>query len=364
MKLNCVYITALIGLVIFVLAGFGACGDDGSPSDPGDDPNHIDTTPPSAVTDLAIDLRFPEAISITWTAPGDDGNDGTAEQYDIRYSDQLITEQTWETDVQLSHEPRPIGAGLQQSMRVYGLEPSSDYHFAMKTYDEASNVSGLSNSIVGRTLPEDNRPATTSDLNPITLDETSFMLIWTTPGDDGMLGLASQYDVRYAQSAFGTFEWETATKLADLPTPKTAGELDTVIVSGLQADTHYRFALKTADEVPNWSGMSNVARGLSWGEVLATSGKMFTAGDTLVIVYRAPGEAKCTLRIKQSSVETCEPAPWGYNEILVSDRLPAGTYTYFYDFYNENTQTYEPPYGLVFLCWGSEFKSFQVFNLR
>jgi len=249
-------------------------------------------------------------------------------------------------------------------MRVYGLEPSSDYHFAMKTYDEASNVSGLSNSIVGRTLPEDNRPATTSDLYAITLDETSFMLIWNTPGDDGMLGLASQYDVRYAQGAFGTFEWETATKIADLPTPKSAGELDTVIVSGLQADTHYRFALKTADEVPNWSEMSNVARGLSWGEVLATSGKMFTAGDTLVIVYRAPANAKCKLRIKQSSVETCEPPFWGHNEILVSDRLPAGTYTYFYDFYNEDTQTYEPPYGLVVLCWGTEFKSFQVFNFR
>ena len=364
MKSRCVYITALVGLVIVLLAGFSACGDD--PSDPGDDskPNDIDTIPPSAVTDLAIDLLFPETISIKWTAPGDDGNDGTAEQYDIRYSDQPITEQTWETAVQLSNEPRPKNAGLQQVMRVHGLEPSSDYHFAMKTFDEASNASGLSNSIVGRTLPEDDRPATTSDLNAITLDETSLMLIWTAPGDDDMLGHASQYDIRYAQGAFGTFPWETATKIADLPTPKSAGELDTVMVSGLQTDTHYRFALKTADEVPNWSGMSNVARELSLGVVLATSGRTFSPGDSLVIVYRATADAKCTLRIKQGSGETCDPSAWGFNEVLVSARLPAGTYTYFYDFYNEDTETYEPPWGFVVLCWGTEFMSFQVFNLR
>jgi hypothetical protein len=361
MKSNRMCIAALLSLTAVVLAGFSACGNDGSLNDP--DPTHTDTIPPATVTDLAVYLRFPEAISIIWTAPGDDGNDGTAEHYDIRYSDQPITEQTWETAVQWPDEPRPKDAGLQQGMLVHGLEPSSDYHFAMKTFDEASNASGLSNQLLGRTLPEDNPPAVTLDLLAITLDETSIMLTWTAQGDDDTLGLASQYDIRYAEGAFGALDWETATQIMDLPAPKSAGEPDTVIVIGLQPDTHYRFALKTADEVPNWSEMSNVARALSFGVLLATSDRIFSPGDSLVIVYKATADAKCTLRIKQSSGATCDPS-WGFNEILVETWLPTGTYTYVYDFYNEDTGTYEPSYGFVVLCWGSDYLAARAFNMR
>jgi hypothetical protein len=43
----------------------------------------IDTTPPSAVTDLATTDPTSNSIKLTWTAPGDDGNTGTATTYDI-----------------------------------------------------------------------------------------------------------------------------------------------------------------------------------------------------------------------------------------------------------------------------------------
>jgi hypothetical protein len=38
-----------------------------------------------------------------------------------------------------------------------------------------------------------------------------------------------------------------------------AGSSETLTVTGLSPDTTYYFAMKTADEVPNWSGLSNVA---------------------------------------------------------------------------------------------------------
>lgn len=50
-----------------------------------------DTTPPAAVADLrASSLGTGTQLPITWTAPGDDGNIGTAHDYDIRYTTEAL----------------------------------------------------------------------------------------------------------------------------------------------------------------------------------------------------------------------------------------------------------------------------------
>ena len=54
------------------------CGKDKSPGP--------DTTPPAAVTDLALLRTTETSVTVTWTAPGDDGDKGRATSYDLRYS--------------------------------------------------------------------------------------------------------------------------------------------------------------------------------------------------------------------------------------------------------------------------------------
>jgi chitodextrinase len=44
-----------------------------------------------------------------------------------------------------------------------------------------------------------------------------------------------------------------------MPTPAAPGTRQSVVVSGLLPGTLYYFSIKTADEVPNWSGISNLA---------------------------------------------------------------------------------------------------------
>ncbi|MBN1503772.1 MAG: fibronectin type III domain-containing protein [Candidatus Eisenbacteria bacterium] len=88
-------------------------------------------------------------------------------------------------------------------------------------------------------------------------------LTWTAPGDDGSTGRATQYEVRYSTSAISgtdtTAWWSQATQCSGEPTPRTAGSTETFTVTGLEASRTYYFVMKTADEVPNWSGFSNVA---------------------------------------------------------------------------------------------------------
>lgn len=86
-------------------------------------------------------------------------------------------------------------------------------------------------------------------------------LSWTASGDDDNLGTASTYDIRYVPYANGPIdteaEWNGATQVAGEPAPGPPGTPESFTVSGLTPGNSYYFALKTADEVPNWSDLSN-----------------------------------------------------------------------------------------------------------
>jgi phosphodiesterase/alkaline phosphatase D-like protein len=81
---------------------------------------------------------------------------------------------------------------------------------------------------------------------------------WTAPGDDSLSGTASQFDLRYSTSAITGSNFNNATRWAGTPTPAAAGTRQSVTVTGLTPNTTYYFAIKTADEVPNWAGISNI----------------------------------------------------------------------------------------------------------
>lgn len=83
-------------------------------------------------------------------------------------------------------------------------------------------------------------------------------LAWTAPGDDSTSGRAAVYDLRYWGRPITAANFDSAARFAATPPPSVAGALDSVVVSGLAPLTDYWFALKTADEVGNWSLISNV----------------------------------------------------------------------------------------------------------
>lgn len=86
----------------------------------------------------------------------------------------------------------------------------------------------------------------------------SVTLSWTTPGDDSLTGTASQFDIRYSTSTITAANFSSATRWTGAPVPAAPGTHQSTIVTGLSPATTYYFAMKTADEVPNWSGLSNV----------------------------------------------------------------------------------------------------------
>jgi len=105
-------------------------------------------------------------------------------------------------------------------------------------------------------------PTAITDLSVSRIDDTSATLVWTAPGDDGGLGIASLYDLRYSLTPVGADTvswWNTAETISGEPWPSPAGMPDSCTIQNLFPYTIYYFIIKTVDEVPNWSGFSNVA---------------------------------------------------------------------------------------------------------
>lgn len=90
----------------------------------------------------------------------------------------------------------------------------------------------------------------------------SVVLHWTAPGDDGNVGRAATYELHYSETAVPSDTvswWGSAINAGTLPAPLTAGSAEAFTVAGLDSGTTYYFVIRTADEVPNWSGFSNVS---------------------------------------------------------------------------------------------------------
>ena len=218
-----------------------------------------DITPPAAITDLSVTTTSAASVSLRWTAPTD--NSGKAASYNIRYSTMAISDDTtFAAATPATGAPVPATPGQQENFTVSGLSPATLYYFAIKSADSSGNVSNLSNVAMPTTqAPDTTAPAAVTDLAATAIGRNQLTLTWTATGDDGSTGTATTYSIRYSASPITDgASFAAAAALTGLPAPKAAGSAETFTVTGLQPATTYYFAMKVADEVPDWSGLSNL----------------------------------------------------------------------------------------------------------
>ena len=110
-----------------------------------------DNTPPAAVADLTPGGVLLTKILLNWSASGDDGVEGKATGYDIRYSQAPISDANFELANRVPDAPEPQAAGFRESLLVGGLTPNTTYYFALKVADNVGNLSELSNVVLART---------------------------------------------------------------------------------------------------------------------------------------------------------------------------------------------------------------------
>jgi phosphodiesterase/alkaline phosphatase D-like protein len=200
------------------------------------------------------------SVTLTWTTPGDDSLTGTASQFDLRYSTSPITAANFGSATRWTAMPAPAASGTTQNVTVTGLTPATTYYFMIKTADEVPNWSGISNLLTRTTLvaPDAVRPAPIASLTITATTDSTASLRWTAVGDDSLTGTAASYDIRYSTSPITAANFASATQVTGEPAPTAPGTQQTYVVRGLSRQVTYHFAIKTADDVPHWSAISNV----------------------------------------------------------------------------------------------------------
>ena len=211
--------------------------------------------PPAAITDLRQLARGTGSVTVGWTAPGDDGNSGTAVEYDLRYATVPLTAATFATGTRATTPP-PSGAGAAQSATVSGLLANKTYYLAIETRDDRGNWSSISN-VLGFVSDDTLAPGTIGDLAAATRPAAgSVVLRWTATGDDGTSGTATSYDLRRSSSPISAANWNAATPIAG-PAPHAAGSAESFTVTGLAGETTFHFAIRAIDEAGNTGPVSN-----------------------------------------------------------------------------------------------------------
>ncbi len=106
-----------------------------------------DQLAPAAVTGLAASVGSgPGEVLLSWSAPGDDGDEGTAGSYQLRYGTSPVDQSNWDAATELAIKLTPSAAGGGEQYLVSGLEPGSSLYFAIRAMDEAGNLAPVSNS--------------------------------------------------------------------------------------------------------------------------------------------------------------------------------------------------------------------------
>ncbi len=124
----------------------------------GNFPIPVDTTPPAQVTDLRASTVGSGYVVLQWTAPGDNGTQGQASEYDLRYSTAGPLNETTFPGGTPFPIPPPGPAGTTETHTVTGLMPATEYWFALRTADSVPNWSPISNdaAVVTLALPPTN----------------------------------------------------------------------------------------------------------------------------------------------------------------------------------------------------------------
>jgi hypothetical protein len=136
--------------------------------------------------------------------------------------------------------------------------PGGDHYIVFRALDGSG---GLDSRVVKLALLPDLAPPGAAQDVTIATGRYSATVTWTAPGDDGLIGTACRYDLRYSTSPITEGNFSSLADTVATPAPDPAGAMQCVEVAALAPCTWYYFALKTRDDAGQWSTLSNVGAG-------------------------------------------------------------------------------------------------------
>jgi hypothetical protein len=213
-----------------------------------------------------------DTLTLAWTAPGDDGSIGKATSYDIRWSTAPITDANFASATAIPGLPSPANSGTRQKVVVRGLTRGTTYYFALKSTDDAGNVSALSNVVRWDWVYDTSPPATPTGLTANVTMSGSVHLHWNANSEPDLGG----YKI-YRSTAGSGGPWTR------IDGPALTATNDYTDASPPTGVTQLWYAVTASDISGNESGRTG-AKSVTFG---GSSGSA-TAGWSLDAVYPNP----------------------------------------------------------------------------
>ncbi|MCJ7645751.1 gliding motility-associated C-terminal domain-containing protein [bacterium] len=273
-----------------------------------------DTWAPNAITNLwALTGTQQGTVDLSWTAPADNPGSDPISWYVVKWATFSIVDLGGDTTAWWNsapgtwgYEPIPPDTPGQTAFKtINGLTGGTTYWFAIKSADDATprNFSPIDTTSPQATVVarEDTvAPAAVTDLFAETWTGMGeIRLTWTATGDDGWSNPISGGEYRVQLSSNYAVSWSTAdAQIKNFSYSVNPGDPQSRIVGqteGLIPGDTYYFRLWTADDVSNWSGLSNGAT--AWAQVVTLAPEPPTG------LVAKPGNRKVTLTWTPNSEE-------------------------------------------------------------
>jgi len=166
-------------------------------------------------------------------------------------------------------------------------------------------------------VPGEDDPIPPSQVNDLSVSDTSFISVtlqWTATGDDGNVGIARAYDLRYSTSPIIESNWNAATRVIGEPPPQPPGSTETFEVDGLSLGTTYFFGIKVLDNVGNTSILSNIVSATPGADGIVAFSDDMESGSSNWVTSGIPGLWHLSNLRSNSSVTS-----WYYGQEITQD---------------------------------------------
>jgi hypothetical protein len=147
----------------------------------------------------------------------------------------------WDSTGKLSAYATALSGGTPSAVSIYTIRLTAGAEAAVSTRGSAGNAP----------------PTRITDLAAAMVSDQSVLLTWTAPGDDGLSGRATSYELRRSSQPITDANFASATVVPISLTPQAAGSAEQFAVLGLTPGAAYYFAIRALDDLAAASPVSN-----------------------------------------------------------------------------------------------------------
>jgi len=158
-------------------------------------------------------------------------------------------------ELTLSLVSGPVALDIATGIITYTPSLVADFSYVYRVTDLGFD---FDEETVSVTVSDTVAPNVIADLVAVGVSSTDIRLTFTAPGDDDVLGTATVYEIRYANTPiFTQADWDAATQSANNFTPQSVGNAESFVVAGFAGSGQFHFNVRALDDAGNLGALSN-----------------------------------------------------------------------------------------------------------